>query len=165
MLQRFDREEVRAVMAHETGHVANGDMVTLTLVQGVVNTFVMFFARIIGHTVDREVCKNERGHGIGYWVTTIVAQMALAILASIIVMAFSRYREFRTVAAGAKLASRQGMIRALARLQAEVQAGVETPMPDAMKAFGISGGFKQNMSKLFSSHPPLDVRIAALRRG
>jgi len=165
MLQRFDREEVRAVMAHEIGHVANGDMVTLTLVQGVVNTFVMFFARIIGHTVDRVVFKNERGHGIGFWVTTIVAQMVLAILASMIVMAFSRYREFRADAAGAKLASRQGMISALERLQAEVQAGVETPMPDAMKAFGISGGFKQNMSKLFSSHPPLDVRIAALRRG
>ncbi|MDQ2077682.1 protease HtpX [Marinimicrobium sp. ABcell2] len=165
MLQRFDKEEIRAVMAHEIGHVANGDMVTLTLVQGVVNTFVMFFARIIGHTVDRLVFKSQSGHGIGFWVTTIVAQMVLAVLASMIVMAFSRYREFRADAAGANLAGRNSMISALKRLQAEVQAGAESPMPDSMKAFGISGGFKQNMSKLFSSHPPLDVRIAALSRG
>src|SRR5690625_4101854 len=121
----------------------------------------MVFARIIGRTVDRLVDRNERGHGIGCRVAHILAPMGLAILASMIVPACSRYRVFRAGAAGAKLASRQGMISALEGLQAEVQAGVETPMPDAMKAFGISGGFKQNMSQLFSSHPPLDVRIAA----
>ncbi len=163
LLQRFDREEVRAVLAHEIGHVANGDMITLALIQGVVNTFVMFFARIIGHTVDRVIFKNERGHGIGFYVVTIITEIVLAILASTIVMAFSRYREYRADAAGAQLAGRGAMIRALQRLQSEVQAGVESPMPDSMKAFGISGGFKKNLGKLFASHPPLEERIAALQ--
>src|SRR5690606_10315580 len=162
LLQRFDREETRAVLAHEIGHVANGDMITLTLLQGVVNTFVMFFARIIGHTVDKVIFKNERGHGIGFFITTIFAQIVLGILASMIVMAFSRHREYRADAAGANLAGRGAMIRALQRLQAEVKAGVESPMPDGMKAFGISGGFSQKFGKLFASHPPLQERILAL---
>ena len=163
LLQRFDREEARAVLAHEIGHVANGDMITLTLIQGVVNTFVMFFARIIGHTVDKVVFKTERGVGIGYYVVTIVAEIILAFLASMIVMAFSRYREYRADAAGAELAGRGAMIRALQRLQAEVKAGAPSPMPKSMKAFGISGGLQQHMSRLFSSHPPLEERIAALQ--
>lgn len=165
LLQRFDRDEVKAVLAHEIGHVANGDMITLSLIQGVINTFVMFFARIVGHTVDRVVFKTQRGHGIGFYIVTIITEMVLAALASTIVMAFSRYREYRADAAGARLAGRGAMIRALQRLQAEVQAGAENPMPDNMKAFGISGGFKRNMGKLFASHPPLEDRIAALNRG
>lgn len=165
LLKRFERDEVRAVMAHEIGHVANGDMVTLALIQGVVNTFVMFFARIIGYTIDKLVFKNERGHGIGFLLVTIVAEIVLGILASTIVMAFSRYREYRADAAGARLAGRSAMVGALQRLQAEVQAGVDNPMPDSMKAFGISGGFKQKLGKLFASHPPLEARIAALNSG
>src|SRR5690606_2710861 len=135
-----------------------------TLIQGVVNTFVMFFARIIGHTVDKAVFKNERGNGIGFIITTIFAQLVLGILASMIVMAFSRYREYRADSAGAALAGRGAMIRALQRLQAEVKAGVDSPMPDDMKAFGISGGFAQKFGKLFASHPPLQQRIEALSR-
>lgn len=164
LLQRFERDEVRAVLAHEIGHVANGDMITLSLIQGVVNTFVMFFARIIGHTVDRVLLRNENGHGIGFYVTTFIAEMVLGILASMIVMAFSRYREYRADTAGAQLAGRDSMIRALQRLQNEARAGVENPMPDSLKAFGISGGFKQTFGRLFSSHPPLQERIEALGR-
>lgn len=164
LLQRFERDEVRAVLAHEIGHVANGDMITLSLIQGVVNTFVMFFARIIGHTVDRVLLRNENGHGIGFYVTTFVAEMVLGVLASMIVMAFSRHREYRADTAGAQLAGRDSMIRALQRLQNESKAGTETPMPDGLKAFGISGGFKQNFGRLFSSHPPLQERIEALSR-
>ena len=119
LLRRFDEREVRAVLAHEIGHVANGDMITLSLIQGVVNTFVMFFARIIGHTVDRVVFKTERGYGIGYYIVTIVAEIVLGILASMIVMWFSRYREYRADAAGAQLAGSAGMIAALQRLKAE----------------------------------------------
>ncbi len=159
LLSRFKEDEARAVLAHEIGHVANGDMITLTLIQGVVNTFVMFFARIIGHTVDRVVFKNEQGHGIAFFVTTIIAELVLGILASMIVMAFSRWREFRADAAGAQLATSGAMIRALERLKAEHEAGVEVHMPDSMRAFGIAGG----LGKLFASHPPLDKRIEALR--
>jgi len=165
LMQRFDRDEVRAVLAHEIGHVANGDMVTLTLIQGVLNTFVMFFARIIGSVIDRVVFKNERGHGVGYFMIVMVLQVVLGILASIIVMWFSRWREFRADAAGAELASRQSMIRALQKLQAETQAHVPNQMPDTLTAFGISAGWKETVSKLFMTHPPLDVRIEALRRG
>ena len=159
LLSHFKEDEARAVLAHEIGHVANGDMITLALIQGVVNTFVMFFARIIGHTVDRVVFKNENGHGIAFWVTTIFAEIILGILASMIVMAFSRYREFRADAAGARLASSGAMIRALERLKAEHEAGVEVHMPNTMKAFGIAGG----IGRFFASHPPLDKRIEALR--
>ena len=161
MLQRFKPEEVRAVMAHEIGHVANGDMVTLTLIQGVVNTFVMFFARVIGHTVDRVVFKNERGLGIGYWVGTIVAEILLSILASMIVMWFSRYREYRADAAGADLAGKNNMAAALRRLQAEINA--PSDLPGELTAFGIRPGNGSNIRQLFSSHPPLDKRIEALQ--
>ena len=161
MLQRFKPEEVRAVMAHEIGHVANGDMVTLTLIQGVVNTFVMFFARVIGHTVDRVVFRNERGLGIGYWVGTIVAEILLSILASMIVMWFSRYREYRADAAGADLAGKHNMAAALGRLQAEINA--PSDLPGELTAFGIRSGNAPNIRQLFSSHPPLDKRIEALQ--
>lgn len=164
LLSRFDREEVRAVLAHEIGHVANGDMVTLTLIQGVVNTFVMFFSRVIGHTVDRVVFKTERGHGIGYYITTIFAEVILGILASMIVMWFSRWREYRADAAGAKLAGQGAMIGALARLKAEYDMPSE--MSDTLVAFGIKGtGLKQGIMRLFMSHPPLDDRIRALQQG
>ena len=159
LLQRFNRDEVKAVLAHEIGHVANGDMITLTLIQGVVNTFVMFFARIIGHTVDKVVFKTERGVGIGFYITTFIAEMVLGILASMIVMWFSRWREYRADAAGATLANRQGMIAALQRLQAE--QGLPNDMPGEMTAFGIREG-KSKLGELFMSHPPLEKRIAAL---
>lgn len=162
LLQRFERDEVEAVLAHEIGHVANGDMITLSLIQGVVNTFVMFFARIIGDIVDRVILKNEDGRGFGFMIATFVAELVLGFLASMIVAAFSRYREFRADEAGAVLADRGAMIRALQRLQAEANAGVETSMPASMQAFGISSGA---LHKLFASHPPLEVRIDALRKG
>lgn len=160
LLHRFSKDEVRAVLAHEIGHVANGDMVTLALIQGVVNTFVMFFARIIGYTIDRVVFKTERGRGVGFYAVTIVAEIILGILASMIVMAFSRYREFRADHAGASLAGRQSMINALARLQAE---SMPSQLPDTMYAFGINGSFKQKFTSLLASHPPLAERIAALK--
>ena len=165
LLQRFSRDEVRAVLAHEIGHVANGDMITLSLVQGVVNTFVMFAARVIGFFVDRVVLKNNRGLGLGYWITTIVAEIALGILASTIVMWFSRQREFRADAAGAQLAGRTAMLGALEKLRAETQAQVPNEMPDTMAAFGISSGWKRNAIKLFMTHPPLEERIQALKYG
>jgi heat shock protein HtpX len=165
LLKRFKRDEVRAVLAHEIGHVANGDMITLSLIQGVVNTFVMFFARIIGYTVDKVIFKNERGHGIGFYVATFVAEMVLGVLASIIVMKFSRYREYRADVAGATLANRSSMINALKRLSSEQKAQIPSSMPDTMAAFGISSGFsKKNLGKLFSSHPPLEDRIRALQQ-
>ena len=162
LLQRFSKDEIRAVLAHEIGHVANGDMVTLTLIQGVVNTFVLFFSRIIGHTVDRVVFKNERGYGIGYWVTTIIAQVVLSVLASMVVMWFSRWREYRADAAGASLAGAPAMIGALQRLQAE--QGLPQDLPGEMTAFGISEQLKDGAARLFSSHPPLQERIAALQK-
>lgn len=163
MLQRFSPAEVKAVMAHEIGHVANGDMVTLSLIQGVVNTFVMFFARIIGNFVDRAVFKNEgEGPGIGYFIATIFAELVLGILASIIVMWFSRQREFRADAAGAQLAGAGAMIAALEHLKAE--QGIPVEMPGEMTAFGINGGLKNGLAGLLMSHPPLEDRIEALRR-
>jgi len=161
LLARFPRDEVRAVLAHEIGHVANGDMVTLTLIQGVVNTFVLFFSRIIGHTVDRVILKNERGYGIGYWITTIIAQMVLSILASMIVMWFSRWREYRADAAGASLASTPAMIGALQRLRSE--QGLPNELPGELTAFGISEHLKEGAARLFMSHPPLEERIRALQ--
>jgi len=165
LLHRFDREEARAVLAHEIGHVANGDMITLSLVQGVLNTFVMFFARILGSIVDKAVFKNERGNGIGYFMIVMLLQVVLGIFASMIVMWFSRWREFRADAAGAHLASRGAMISALQRLQEETQAHVPNQMPDTLTAFGISSGWKQHATRLFMSHPPLEERIEGLRRG
>ena len=163
MLRRFPANEIRAVIGHEIGHVANGDMVTLTLIQGVVNTFVMFFARVIGHTVDRVVFKTERGYGVGYFVVTIVAEIVLGILASMIVFAFSRWREFRADAAGARLAGRGDMIAALERLRGN--QGMPQDLPGELTAFGISEQLKQGIGAMFSSHPPLERRIAALREG
>ncbi len=163
LLARFRPEEARAVLAHEIGHVANGDMVTLALIQGVVNTFVMFFARVIGHTVDRVVFKTERGHGIGFYVTTIVAEIVLGVLASMVVMWFSRRREFRADAAGARLGGRNAMIAALERLKTEQD--LPKQMPETLTAFGISGDLKQGLMALLRTHPPLDERIAALRTG
>lgn len=161
LLSRFRPEEIRAVLAHEIGHVANGDMVTLALIQGVVNTFVMFFSRIIGHFVDRVILKNERGHGIGFYLTTIFAEIVLGILASTIVAWFSRRREYRADEAGAEFASPDAMIGALQRLKAE--QGMPADMPDQLVAFGINEGLKEGLAKLFASHPPLDERIAALQ--
>ena len=161
LLQRFNKDEIRAVLAHEIGHVANGDMVTLTLIQGVLNTFVLFFSRVIGHTVDRVIFKNERGFGIGYWVTTIFAQIVLGILASMIVMWFSRWREYRADQAGANLAGSAAMIGALQRLQAE--QGLPQDLPGELTAFGISEQLKEGAAHLFASHPPLAARIAALQ--
>lgn len=165
LLDRFTEDEARAVLAHEIGHVANGDMITLALIQGVVNTFVMFAARVIGFFVDRVVLKNNRGLGLGYWITTIVAEIILAIAASTIVMWFSRQREFRADAAGAQLAGRGAMVAALEKLRAETQSQVENQMPDTMTAFGISSGWKRKPSKLFMTHPPLEERIQALKSG
>jgi heat shock protein HtpX len=161
LLQNMRPEEVKAVLGHEIGHVANGDMVTLTLIQGVLNTFVIFFARIIGSIVDRAVFRNENGHGMGFFVVTMIAQVVLGIGASMIVMWFSRFREFRADAAGAQLAGRNNMIGALERLKAATQMPDE--MPDTLVAFGISSGLRSGLSALFASHPPLDARIAALR--
>lgn len=159
LLHNMNRGEVEAVLAHEVSHVANGDMVTLTLIQGVVNTFVVFLSRVVGHFVDRVILKNEEGHGIGYFVSSIAAQIVLGILASIIVMWFSRRREFRADAGGAAIAGTPNMIGALEALK----SGVEAPLPESMSAFGISGG--KGFSRLFMSHPPLDERIEALRQG
>ncbi|HES76811.1 MAG TPA: protease HtpX [bacterium] len=157
LLNYMNRDEAEAVMAHEIGHVANGDMVTLTLIQGVVNTFVVFFAYVIGYFVDRVILKNEEGQGIGFFIANIVAQIALGFLASIIVMWFSRQREFRADAAGAKFAGKEKMIAALEKLK---QMHEPSHLPEQMAAFGINGG---DIQKMFSSHPPLDERIAALR--
>jgi heat shock protein HtpX len=161
LLRSMNHDEVEAVLGHEITHVANGDMVTLALIQGVVNTFVIFLSRVIGYVVDRVVFKTERGYGPGFWITVIVAQLVLGILASIIVMWFSRWREFRADAGGARLAGINKMISALERLK----LGVEQPhLPTQMAAFGISGGVGQGITRLFMSHPPLDERIAALKR-
>jgi len=160
LLRSMNRDEAEAVLGHEVSHVANGDMVTLALIQGVVNTFVIFIARVIGHVVDRTVFRNEEGHGPAFWVTTIVAELVLAILASIIVMWFSRYREFRADAGGARLAGREKMIAALERLK----ASYESQLPDQMAAFGINGRAPRGFARLFMSHPPLDERIAALKQ-
>jgi heat shock protein HtpX len=159
LLTNMTQDEVEAVLAHEISHVANGDMVTLTLVQGVVNTFVMFFSRIIGHLIDRVVFKIQRGHGPGYWIGIIFVQMILSVLASTIVMWFSRRREFKADEGGAYLAGREKMIAALRRLQ---QGSDPQPLPDEMAAFGISGGSPTGFKRLFMSHPPLEERIAAL---
>ena len=163
LLQGMTQEEAEAVIGHEVSHVANGDMVTLALIQGVVNTFVIFLSRVIGHLVDRIVFKVERGHGPAFWITAIVAQLVLGILATMIVMWFSRQREFRADAGGAELAGRNKMIAALERLKSN--HGQPAQLPDQIAAFGISGGVGGGIKRLFLSHPPLDERIAALRSG
>jgi heat shock protein HtpX len=161
LLRSMDKDEAEAVLGHEITHVANGDMVTLALIQGVLNTFVIVLSRVIGFFVDRVLLKNERGFGIGYFVTSIFAQIVLGILASMIVMWFSRQREFRADRGGAKLAGREKMIAALERLKA---AHEPAQLPDQMAAFGISGGRDGGWKRLFMSHPPLDERIAALQQ-
>jgi len=161
LLRAMNREEVEAVLGHEISHVANGDMVTLTLIQGVVNTFVIFFSRVVGHFVDRVVFKTERGHGPAFLITTIIAQIVFGILASTIVMWFSRQREFRADAGSASLVGRENMIAALKRLQKSVQL---PHLPDQMAAFGISGSRGGGIKRLFMTHPPLEERIEALSR-
>ena len=160
LLDSMAQGEIEAVVGHEMSHVANGDMVTLTLIQGVVNTFVIFFSRVIGHVVDRVILKNQRGHGIGYFVTTIFAQIILSILASVIVMYFSRKREYVADTGGADLAGHQNMINALKRLgQKEPEA-----LPEQLAAFGIGEKPKTGWRELWSSHPPLEDRIKALEK-
>ena len=162
LLARMSRDEAEAVLAHEISHVANGDMVTLTLIQGVVNTFVVFFSRLFGIFVDSLLRKegDERGPGIGSFIAQIVAQLVLGVLASIIVLWLSRHREFRADAGGAALAGREKMIAALERLKINHE---QASLPSQMAAMGISGG--GGISRLFMTHPPLDERIAALRAG
>jgi heat shock protein HtpX len=162
LLRAMNRDEAEAVLAHEVSHVANGDMITLALIQGVVNTFVIVASRVVGHLVDRVVFKTERGHGPAFFITSILAQLVFGILASVIVFWFSRRREFRADAGGADLAGRDKMVAALERLR----LGVNQPhLPDQMAAFGISGGMKHGLTRLFMTHPPLEERIEALKSG
>jgi heat shock protein HtpX len=157
LLDAMPKNEVEAVLAHEVSHVANGDMVTMTLIQGVVNTFVVFLSRIIGHIVDRVVFKVERGHGPAFWIVSFIAEILLGLFATVIVMWFSRYREFKADVGGAKLAGNHNMIAALQRLQSFKGA---PKLPDEMAAFAINAG---KVQAIFSSHPPLEQRIAALQ--
>ncbi len=157
LLRAMSREEAEAVLGHEVAHVANGDMVTLTLLQGVLNTFVIFLSRVLGQVIDRAVFKSERGYGPGYFIVSLVLQVVLGVLATIVVRWFSRYREFRADAGGARLTSREAMASALERLKAGSQA---SELPEGMQAFGINTG---KLAGLFSTHPPLDDRIRALR--
>jgi heat shock protein HtpX len=159
LLQSMSQQEVEAVLAHEVSHVANGDMVTLTLIQGVVNTFVFVASRVIGQVVDRVVFRNERGQGPGFWITTMIAQFVLSFLATMIVMWFSRRREFRADHGGASLAGRPNMISALQALG----RGQDQELPANMRAFGIKGARAEGLKRLFMSHPPLEERIAALQ--
>jgi heat shock protein HtpX len=163
LLTRLGQREVEAVLGHEVSHVANGDMVTLALLQGVVNTFVVFLSRVVGFLVDRLVFRTERGYGPGFFIASLVAQVLLGILATMVVMWFSRRREFRADAGGAQLAGRDSMIRALQGLQ---RAHQPAALPQAIQAFGISGGAKPlgGIARLFLSHPPLEERIAALQQ-
>jgi heat shock protein HtpX len=161
LLARMRRDEAEAVLGHEVAHVANGDMVTLALIQGVVNTFVIVIARAVGWFVDRVVLKNEQGPGVGYFVTFIALEIVLGVLASAVVMWFSRRREFRADAGGAELAGRGAMIAALERLRADQPP----PLPGTLAAFGISSSGGGGLERLFASHPSLEDRIAALRAG
>lgn len=160
LLNAMTQDEAEAVLAHEISHVANGDMITLALIQGVVNTFVIFLSRVIGHLVDRVVFKTQRGHGPAFWITSIIAQLLLGVLASIIVMWFSRRREFRADAGAARLAGPQKMIAALEKLRSSTN---QPHLPDQMAAFGISGTMGHGFKRLFMSHPPLEERIAILK--
>ena len=160
LLQQMSRDEVEAVLAHEISHIANGDMVTLTLIQGVLNTFVIFLSRIIGGIVNRVVFRSNSNYGIGYFISVIITQIVLGILASVIVMRFSRYREFRADAGGARLAGRHKMIGALERLKS---AHGPAELPKELNAFGIAGGGNGGLRRLLMSHPPLDERIRVLR--
>ena len=161
LLNNMSQEEAEAVLGHEVSHVANGDMVTLALIQGVVNTFVIFLSRVIGYIVDKAVFKNERGEGPGFFIVSLVAQLVLGVVASMVVMWFSRHREFRADAGGASLAGRQKMIAALERLK--LNYGEPAQLPTSVKAFGISDRTGHGFKRLFMSHPPLEERIAALQ--
>jgi heat shock protein HtpX len=161
LLRAMNRDEAEAVLAHEVSHVANGDMITLALIQGVVNTFVIVASRVVGHLVDRVVFKTERGHGPAFIITSMIAQLVFGILASLIVFWFSRQREFRADAGAASLAGREKMIAALEKLRRNV---AQPHLPDQMAAFGISGGVGHGLKRLFMTHPPLEERIAALKR-
>ncbi len=160
LIENMKMDEAEAVLAHEVSHVANGDMVTLALIQGIVNTFVIFASRVVGHIVDRVILKNSSGHGIGFFVSSMIAQVVFGILASTIVMYFSRVREFKADAGAAELVGSDKMVAALQRLQRLHQP---SSLPEQMAAFGINGGFAEGFKKLFLSHPPLEERIAALR--
>ena len=162
LLRAMNRDEAEAVLAHEVSHVANGDMITLALIQGVVNTFVIVLSRVVGYIVDRVVFRTERGHGPAFFLTSIIAQVVFGILASIVVFWFSRQREFRADSGGAHLAGRRKMIGALERLKRSVN---QPHLPDQMKAFGISGGVGHGLRRLFMTHPPLEERIEALEKG
>jgi heat shock protein HtpX len=160
LLRSMSRDEAEAVLAHEVSHVANGDMVTMALIQGVLNTFVIFLSRVLGRIIDQAVFKSERP-GIGYFAIVFVLEIVLGLLASIIAMWFSRWREFRADAGGANLAGRQKMIAALERLKANHGPA---DLPSEVKAYGISGGVAHGLKKLFMTHPPLSERIETLRR-
>ena len=160
LLRNMTRDEAEAVLAHEVSHVANGDMVTLTLIQGVVNTFVMFFARIVGNIIDKAVLGNRDGHGLGYFAVVFMLEIVFGLFASIIVMRFSRWREFRADAGGASLAGKHKMVAALERLASNQG---QSSLPTQIAAFGISGNIAHGLKKLFMSHPPLAERIAALK--
>lgn len=162
LMRSMRPNEVEAVLGHEVAHVSNGDMITLTLLQGVLNTFVLLLSRILGQIIDRAVFRSDRGYGPGYFISVIVLQIVLGILASMIVMAFSRWREFRADAGGARLAGRSNMIAALERLRASSQP---TQLPESVEAFGIRGRVGQGLRKLLMSHPPLEDRIRALAEG
>jgi heat shock protein HtpX len=160
LLQQMSADEAEAVLGHEVAHIANGDMVTLTLIQGVLNTFVIVIARAVGWFIDRVVFKQEEGPGPAYYVTFFVLEIALGFLASVVVAWFSRQREFRADHGGATLAGREKMIAALERLQA---AQIPAQLPERVAAFGISGNGRGSWMRYFASHPPLEARIAALR--
>jgi heat shock protein HtpX len=162
LLNNMNEKEVEAVLAHEVSHVANGDMVTLALIQGVVNTFVIFLSRVVGFLVDRLIFKTERGYGPGFFIASIVAQILLGILATMIVMWFSRHREFRADEGGARLAGRDSMVRALQGLQRVHRPKAD--LPEQLRAFGIADRAGNGFKRLFMSHPPLEERIAALER-
>jgi heat shock protein HtpX len=159
LLRRMDKEKVRAVLAHEVAHAANGDMITLALIQGVVNTFVLFLSRVVGHVVDKAVFKTREGHGPAFWITTIIAELVLAVLASIVVFYFSRKREYRADSGAAALVGKKPMIGALEALKASIR---QPHLPDKLAAFGISGAKRSGLKALFATHPDLDDRVAAL---
>jgi len=164
LLEQMTAEEAEAVLGHEVSHVANGDMVTLALIQGVLNTFVIALSRVVGYLVDQALSSRDqeyRGPGIGYWITSMVMEVVFGLLASLVVMWFSRWREFHADAGGAELAGRGKMIAALERLR---QLSEPSQLPSQMAAFGINGGLGDGLRKLFMTHPPLEERIEALRR-
>ena len=161
LLEMMTKDEAEAVIGHEISHIANGDMVTLTLIQGVVNTFVLFFSRVIGYTVDKVIFKTREGTGPAFFITMIVSELLLGVLASIVVMWFSRQREYRADLGGGQLAGKQKMIAALKRLKAQYESSA---LPKSIAALGISGEQGMGLKELFSTHPSLDDRIARLQQ-